>query len=164
MGKIGHRKKTVELFWSKITVCGLDECWEWNGRLQQGYGMTGWDGGNYRTHRIALVTLGLLDSPAAPKDRRAHGFVLHECDNRRCCNPTHLRVGTCLENNRDCIDKKRAVFVNGERHGSAKLNTELIREIRSLRGKFPQSDLARKYGVSQSRISAIQREVSWRSV
>jgi hypothetical protein len=33
--------------------------------------------------------------------------VMHQCDNRRCCNPLHLKLGTQQENLKDMRDKKR---------------------------------------------------------
>lgn len=33
---------------------------------------------------------------------------MHVCDNRRCVNPNHLKVGTQRDNVMDCIGKGRA--------------------------------------------------------
>ena len=33
--------------------------------------------------------------------------IMHTCDNRACCNPLHLRLGTQQENILDCLAKGR---------------------------------------------------------
>jgi hypothetical protein len=34
--------------------------------------------------------------------------VLHKCDNRPCCNPKHLFLGTNLDNIKDRVSKNRS--------------------------------------------------------
>ena len=51
----------------------------------------------------------------------------------------------------------------GSRNSSAKLSPEDVRTIRSLRGKVKNIDLARRYGVHDSRIARIQRGTAWLS-
>jgi hypothetical protein len=40
--------------------------------------------------------------------------VLHECDNKLCINPDHLRAGTHAENIRDAV--ARGLILSGPRH------------------------------------------------
>lgn len=91
---------TLERFWAKVDVQGPDDCWEWTGaRHAQGYGHLRAAGRTMKAHRVsALIHFG-------PFDRRMD--VRHTCDNPPCVNPNHLRVGTTLQNVRDCIDKGR---------------------------------------------------------
>ena len=64
-----------------------------------GYGAMKVDGKTVGTHRLAYEAFkgpipdGLL--------------VMHSCDNRRCCNPGHLSVGTHRDNVMDMVRKNR---------------------------------------------------------
>lgn len=72
-------------------------CWEWQASLIDGYGGFWYKGKTFRSNRFAyLMFNGELEKG---KD------VLHSCNNRKCCNPNHLRLGTNQEN---VNDKMRA--------------------------------------------------------
>lgn len=65
-------------------------CWEWQGRLRDGYAYTRIAGKDIATHRLALeASLGLTlgDQP-----------VHHKCANTQCVNPQHLQPVTHREN------------------------------------------------------------------
>ena len=90
-------------FLSKVAVRDGDECWLWQGPINnQGYGrFVIYQGGReFRrlAHRYML-------------EMRGHDLVgrvvMHTCDTPRCVNPDHLRVGTQLDNMRDAITKGR---------------------------------------------------------
>lgn len=82
-------------------------------------------------------------------------FVLHKCDNRICVNPEHLFLGTAKDNTQDMLSKNRMAY--GEGHGISRLTTEEVIKIRSLysTGNYTQYQLADKYKMTQSGISAI---------
>ena len=78
------------------------ECWEWTGyRLPHQYGrILGREKKLIGAHQAAWV---LVNGPIP------HGlWVLHRCDNRACCNPAHLFLGTRLDNARDMVSKGRS--------------------------------------------------------
>lgn len=83
----------------------LDQCWEWNGaRTSAGYGHKAIKKRLVHTHRLSWEWV--------------HGpipeglCVLHACDNRACCNPNHLFLGTKKDNLHDAMRKNRWVAYN----------------------------------------------------
>lgn len=82
-------------------------------------------------------------------------LVCHKCDNRKCCNPSHLFLGTIADNLRDMRDKKRHLF--GERAPQAKLTDAQVEEIRTryAQGGIMQKDLAVEYRISRAQLSRI---------
>lgn len=87
-------------------------------------------------------------------------FVCHECDNPSCVNPAHLKAGTQKDNLAGMVDRGRSTF--GSRNGRAKLTEVQVAEIKA--SKALGKDLAKKYGVSPSRISAIRCGHNWSHV
>ena len=70
-----------ESFWLRIDKKSPDECWLWIGKLSNaGYG----------AHRKVYKSL----HGAIPKGL----VIMHLCNNRACCNPAHLKLGTYSEN------------------------------------------------------------------
>lgn len=88
--------------------------------------------------------------------------VLHKCDNRGCCNPTHLFVGTQLDNIRD-MDKKgrRKVWhPTGILNPSCKLNTKDVILIRN--SSLSNEILSEKYGVTTTLIRSVKMNKIWK--
>lgn len=110
-----------------------------------------------RTHRIAyLLTYGSI-----PKGKH----ILHSCDNRKCCNPAHLSVGSQKDNMQDMLKKGRHGYIAhpGEANGSAKLTDELVIEIRRLMDMgVSGTRIAKDFGIDQTSASNIFRRKSWK--
>lgn len=85
------------------TVISEKGCWEWQKFVhQKGYGFTSYRGKAWRSHRLAYH---LFQGPIPP------GMVIcHTCDNRKCCNPLHLFLGTFDTNNKDMAAKGRCKY------------------------------------------------------
>jgi hypothetical protein len=146
-----------EKFLKRVDSGNPDRCWPWMGAINaNGYGCVRISGRLERSHRVAWVVAGLEFNKELP-------LILHRCDNRRCCNPKHLFVGTHLINQRDAIAKGRARKAIGEDCGSAKLTREKAEEIRLLyeSGKVTKKYLSDKFGVCQTTIGSIIAGTTW---
>jgi HNH endonuclease len=158
----GHHMRVYSFdFWSRVDKTTTpDGCWPWIGWLNKyGYGQV-WFNGRYEVaHRIAWL---LQNGPIEHEWLWPYIPVLHSCDNRPCCNPSHLSLGTPRMNTEDMMAKGRQA--RGARNGNAKLGgQEEADEIRRLyaAGGISQGDLGLQFGLSQSRISEIVRGKGW---
>lgn len=159
------KKQTEGSFWAKVKVKDVDKCWDWSGACNStGYGNVTWHGKVYTAHRVAAWLSGLVKEPSAPKNKQAKGYVLHKCDNRKCCNPNHLFIGNYTDNQKDAYTKNRRVQPRGEKHTNAKLTQKEVGHIRKMyKNKwFTQTELAKEYGVSQRVISLVVRKESYK--
>lgn len=89
-----------EVFRSKL-ISRDSGCLEWGGAItRHGYGQSYLAGEKkIQAHRLAWI--------------HAHGeipeglWILHHCDNRRCCNVEHLYAGTAQNNSDDMVRRGR---------------------------------------------------------
>ena len=151
-------EKTIARFWSKVDRRGPDECWEWQAyRMPNGYGQMGIGRKVFTAHRLAYC-IGAKVEVASIRE----WCVMHSCDNRGCVNPSHLSLGTYLDNNADMTAKGRRVVLRGEAAGRAKLTESDVRAIRIARAAGAKLvPLAKTYGVYYTTIIAIVTRKSW---
>jgi len=142
-------KINLDHFWFKIACGNSNDCWNYQESLcTHGYGQFRIGIKKFRAHRIAYA-LEYGDP------RKLH--VCHKCDNRACCNPVHLFLGTIADNQRDKAEKGRSA--SGEKHGRAKLTWKQIKAIRA--SKKTGISLAKQYGVHNTLIGFIRRNEIW---
>ena len=139
-----------------IRVDELTGCHEWTGyQLDTGYGQVRRQGYLWRVHRLAwFLTHGPI-----PKGAN----VLHSCDNRICCNPEHLFLGTTQDNADDMVAKGRQGL--GERNPGAKVTAEDVRWIRSwARAGHTRAAIASAFGLGTTSVTNIVNGLKWRHV
>jgi hypothetical protein len=101
---LAEPEKFAARLWDKVSIGSDADCWEWRGScITSGYGSVKVyaksGANNIYAHRMAwAITYGM-----PPEDK----MVLHRCDNRRCCNPSHLFLGTAKDNTQDMMRKGR---------------------------------------------------------
>lgn len=81
-------------------------------------------------------------------------LVCHTCDNTRCCNPSHLFLGTDKDNMVDKQMKGRQAFTRGESSGLCKITSQQVLAIR--KDGRPIKEIAHDYHCSKSTVSMIR--------
>lgn len=153
----GSLEMTMHPFFTRrVVVDDSTECWNWIGSVNSwGYGRTITSQSTERaSHRISWV----LHFGEIPDGQ----CVLHRCDNPRCCNPTHLFLGTVRDNVRDMVAKGRNNPRRGESNPNAKLTRSMATQIRRLADVMTVTQLARAYRVSRRAISFVIGGVTWK--
>ena len=139
----------MDRFWNKVNKQGPDDCWEWTGGVgSHGYGkITQGRQWEETSHRFAYT----LEKGDIPKGQ----VVRHACDNRRCCNPAHLELGTQAQNIQDMHRR------GGTKRMKVNYETATVIRERALAGERG-IDLAAEYGVTPSTISVIKLGKQWK--
>lgn len=151
----------------RVETVPFSGCWIWLGKVAlNGYGQMMRRGRYVYAHRWSWEQA----NGAPPSDL----LVLHKCDIRCCVNPDHLFLGTHADNCADKMAKGRhpaekisAAHIAsgwnvGEKCPTAKLSNEQAIEI--FRTPGPRADIAARYGVTVSVVSAIRTGRAWSRV
>lgn len=153
-------------------------CWEYRGAKDgKGYAVLGITRAGRHTYtRLSREVL-----------KRSHGvdisdtktFACHTCDTPLCIRPEHIFPGSSRANTDDMVAKGRQTRgerhasitrpesrPRGERHCKAKITADDVQAIRAeyASGTVKQVDLAQRYGLPQSSISAIVLRKTWKHV
>ena len=169
-------KQRAEKFLSKLPKEGFTEntCWEWQASCQpNGYGRLAIGktrGSNFYFELGHRFSWAYFNEQEIPKGMQ----VLHRCDNRKCCNPLHLMLGTQMDNMKDKIAKGRDSkglrhsiatklrTPKGSKNASAKLKESDIPVILELAKKgVLKKDIALNFGVSKTCIQYVLNGRNW---
>jgi hypothetical protein len=146
-------------FWIKVDRQDPSACWPWTAALGgSGYGV-------FSIMKPRNVTASAL-ALSLHHGRSGGGLLaLHRCDNRPCCNPSHLFWGTQVENIADMDAKGRRRIGHrrpGLRHHSTRLTEEAVREIRASTASLVA--LGERFGVSGDAIHKVRKGLTWKHV
>jgi hypothetical protein len=156
-------ERSLARFWSKVgKSAGVDGCWIWKAAIDKetGYGVFG-----YGTNKNPIKINSHRFSWWITNGHPGKLFVLHRCDNRPCCNPSHLFIGTQADNVQDMVTKGRLACFVGEGNNAAILTDDAVRDIRKLAAmNIRYRVLAEQFNVSIPTICMIVKRKRWSHV
>ena len=131
-------------------------CWEWLQSVNNSTGRPYFTVQRKKWQAYALVysLVYLSDDSNVPVFIPKGQVIRHICDNKVCCNPHHLELGTHQENMDDM--KKR------ERHGLPHNTVKAIRK--SVENGQTHKQVADLFGISPENVSAIITGRSYKHV
>lgn len=184
MSKQLHRYMSPqERFWSQVDKSG--NCWLWVGlKNVGGYGRIRVDGQQTTAHRFSYE----LHYGPIPDGM----LVCHKCDTPACVNPSHLFLGTNLDNIQDRTQKGRTASGDanasrkypekrpkgkthwaylqphkklvGERNGRAKMTRKQVEQLKQLwkTGEYTKVKLGKIFGITDVEAGKIIRSEAWK--
>ena len=125
----------------------LSNCHIYQGsKDKDGYGKISFKGIDYRTHILSW------ESHNKTKRQNKKLCIRHLCNEKSCCNPVHLEIGTSRENSLDSLSTNKKV----------KLKVEEVIEIKKLLLENKSAEcLSKKYKVAKISISRIKTGRTW---
>lgn len=149
-------------YWTRLIleerIIKQDGCWGWKGsKNRHGYGEIKVN----RIHMNASRAAWIAYKSEIPENM----YVLHTCDNRACCNPEHLWLGTAKDNMQDMIKKGRNKNLKGSACPWATINEDIVLDILDmLKKNINTREIAKKYNIKLSMISDIKTGHRWTHV
>jgi hypothetical protein len=143
-------------FWAQVAPPNEKGCMLWTGPQWGGaegdrYGQYTDGRWNYYAHRFAFsVKVGPIPVGAR---------VCHSCDNRLCCTPGHMFLGTHGENMADMYEKGRGRKAKGEESGKSKLTAKQVLEVYNDPRTY--AEIAAAYNVGLTCVGNIKRGETW---
>lgn len=148
------------------------DCWEWQKCITpSGYAAVkdldertqkkGNSQKNILVHRLSYM----IFKGEIPKNK----FVCHSCDNRVCCNPNHLWLGSHKDNSRDALKKGRLNLsgltyrlTKGGKSPSSKLEPYISEIRKRISNNERIVEIAESYNVSPQAIYSIKHGKTWK--
>lgn len=128
---------------------------------QKTYGVTKVDGKKRLAHRVAYCK-----SKGISIEEIDGLMVLHSCDNPRCINPMHLRLGSHADNMMDRNSRLRTS--KGTLHAMHKIDEKTVNAIRDdyvgKRRGMSLAEISKKYGISKTQCYRIVNGESWKHI
>jgi len=129
----------------------MNDCIEWQGSTA-GKGYAQASRPEFGTRYMHRILMAREHGPEAIEGK----VVMHLCDNPKCINVEHLRIGTNQENLQDMAVKGRH---------RTKLNPHRVRYIRAMTGRgFSRVHIAALLGVTPECVSHVVLGKTWRHV
>ena len=143
-------------FTKRVLQKNPQECWPWVGAVRNGYGTIKHERHLLATHVVAWVN--------------EHGcnvgegkLVCHTCDNRLCCNPSHLYEGTYADNAHDADRRRNIPRPRGMEIHNSVLTDEIVRLMLALRvcNGWGQRKIGNALGFNERTIENVIRREGW---
>lgn len=126
----------------------MSDCVLWKGAVNSsGYPVTWFNGKIAYAHRVVI---------GASKGE----VVMHTCDNPKCVNPKHLKVGTHAENSADMVSKGRQA--KGEQCAASKFSKDTIASVRNLKGVMSSRKVGKLFGMSKTNVLDVWNNKIWK--
>jgi uncharacterized protein (DUF433 family) len=147
-----------ERFWNRIDIKSINECWEWKAYIKKdGYGTIGIGKKDYASHRISYYLTYNKDPNGM--------YVMHKCNNKKCCNPFHLELGTCSTNAKDAHRDGLCKTSYCEDHYSTYItNKECLEIVDMIKGGIACNKIAKQYNIKNNVVYSIKHGRSWNTI
>lgn len=150
---MGHKRIPALEWIYENALSKADQCIEWPfGTNGHGYGRATV---NRKRVLVAWITCEMINGPK-PSDEYE---VAHNCGNRICVNPLHLRWDTRAGNMHD--KDMHGTDNKGEKHASHKLKISDIMDIKKMCASNTHREIAKHFGISTSLVSMIRNGQRW---
>lgn len=154
-----HKKPKFEIILNNFytDLSKINECWNWEKDLLDGYGRVKYKSKMHLAHRLSYRLL-IGDIPTGL-------FVCHHCDNRKCFNPNHLFIGTNDDNMKDMIKKGRhKAWAKGKIGVNAKLKIDDVIKIKKMiLDGMGNTEISKIFNVGHVAISDIRNNRTWKN-
>jgi len=149
-----YKYRYMKRFFDKIDK--TETCWLWTAgsRGKPGYGSFKLNGKVIDAHRVSYI-IHKGDIPIGM-------YVCHTCDNRICCNPAHLFLGTTKDNVQDMIKKGRKKTVKGSSCSWAKLTEDqIVKMLKLFEQGYTNAQVGKMFGIHRGSAGEIKRGEIW---